>query len=144
MADTKATTGKAVTFGIGNGVTPTEVFTALAEVTSINGIGVELGTTDATHLGSGDYDEFIATIMKNKTITIGINFVPGSGDETALLAAFASQAFKNYQVVYPSGAKYTNKMLMTGFDQGEVTREGKLTATATFMPRGAPTRLAAT
>jgi len=144
MPDTKATTGKGVTFGIGTGTGTPETFTALAEVTSINGVGITVETADATHLTSGDYDEFIATIMKNKPVTIGINFVPGGADEAALLAAAGAQAFKNYQIVYPNGAKYTNKMLMTDFTTGEITRTGKLTATATFAPRGQATRVAAT
>lgn len=140
MADTKASTGKGVKFSLGNGATPTEVFEALAEVTNIDAGGVTLDTTDATHLGSGDYDEFIAVIMRQEPVTITINYVPSGTDETALMTAFAAQAFRGYKITWPSTATLSWKGLMTGFKINGLTRTGKMEATATFKPRGASTR----
>lgn len=137
MSNTAADTGLGSKFSIGNGAGP-EVFTDVAEVVDITPPEQMVGTTDATHMQSPNGNkEYIATLGDQGPADITVNYVPGGAAETALLAALAARAPKNYRITFPSTNTWTFGAIMTSFKPGQLTPDGKMTATASFQPTGA-------
>ena len=138
MTTTNADIGYDSSFGI-EGATPGE-YTAVAEVTAINGFGFSRESVEATHLKSPDqYKEFIAGMKEAQPVTITLNYVPSESD--ALVTAFEAQTGK-YQITAPNGVMMRFSGFCTEYEIGELNAE-KMTATATFQPSGKPTMHAA-
>jgi hypothetical protein len=96
---------------VGDGATPTEVFTTLAEVKDIDGPDISMDTEDITpHDAVGGWEEFIPTILRSGEITFDLNFVPDStqhGDTSGgLINSLKTRAKKNYRLVLPSDPVY--------------------------------------
>ena len=123
----------------GDGATPTEVFTALAQVLSINGISVSKDVLDATHMGSPErWEEIISSIKRTGEITVELNFDPDGTTTTNCLADVASDAPRNFQFASPNeDVEWTIRCHCVGFEMG-VPLDDKMTATATYKPTGKP------
>jgi hypothetical protein len=139
MARTNAARGKGAVFGI-EGETP-GTYVAVAEVTSIRPPSWTRGSVDATHLTSDDdYREFIADIKEAGDAQMTLNWVPSATD--AMVAAFAAE-FDNYQITAPNGVRMQFSGFFTAYEPGEMTPEGKMTASVTIKVSGKPTLVAA-
>ena len=135
MTATTADIGYNSSFGIGDGADP-EVFTLVAEVTSISPPGRTRSTIDATHLKSpNEYMEYIAAMAETGEASIGINFVPTHTD--VLVTAFEAKA-GNYQILFPNGVKLTFAAIVTAYEFGELSTD-KMTATFTVKGTGKAT-----
>ena len=111
----------------------------IANLTSIGEIGVESEEIDATDLDSPDnYKEFIAGSKDAGEISIAGNIKDESNVEK-MLALAESQSVENWQVDYPSGAKWNFKAFVKSFKDGEKTTDGLATFTATLRVSGKPT-----
>ncbi len=143
-------TGAVSSFGtllkIGNGGTPTETFTTIAEVRDISGPAFAVGTEDVTNHDSSGWREFIPTIIEAGEVTFDVNF---KGDATQGFASgslyddMIDKTKRNFQIVLPSGVGAANDTgafaaYVTGFELAAPV-EGVLSASITLMITGSVT-----
>lgn len=134
---TQARIGLGTQFKIGNGAMP-EVFTTVAEVTSITPPGLSRDTIDATHTSSPNgYREFIAGLKDGGEVSLDLNFVPGSATTALLLAEIEANA-GNKQIVFPGGEIWSFQALCTGIEP-TAPIDDKMAATVTYKVTGQPT-----
>lgn len=135
MPATAAQIGLGSRFGVkGTGNT----YSAVAEVTRITLPGWTRNTVDATHLESPDgWAEVIGGLKTASDCTFDMNWVPAINDP--MLAAFNAEKGE-FQCLFPSGTLAMRFAgIVTNFTPGEVSPEGKLSASVTIKPTGAPT-----
>lgn len=123
----------------GDGATPTEVFSALANVSNISGPGLTRNVIDVTAHDSPDaWMESVGGLKDGGEVTIDLNYDPAAHD--SLIADLSDEDPRNYKVVFPdSGAtSWTFPGILTGF---EVTApiDDKLSASLTYKVAGKPT-----
>jgi len=76
------------------------VWEAIAEITSIKGPGLKRDTIDVTNLDSPDgYKEFIAGFKESGTISLSMNFRRETYD--LMKADFESDVMQNYEIILP-------------------------------------------
>ena len=102
MAATKVKSGYGAKLLIGDGATPTEVFTEIAEIVDINDLTQSLGLVDATHMGSPDgYSESIPTFKSTEPQTFTFNWVPTSTSQRLLETARDNRSLVSFRVTLP-------------------------------------------
>lgn len=133
MPVTNAQIGLGSRLGIKSGAT----YTGLAEVARITPAGWSRNTVDATHLESPDgWAEFIAGLKTGSDCTFDVNWIPAVSDP--LLTAFEA-GDGEFQLLFPSGTVAMQFAgIVTEFKPGEVSPEGKLSASVTIKPSGRP------
>ncbi len=128
---------------LGDGATPTESFTTIAEVKDIKGPKLSLGTEEVTaHDGSG-WEESIATILKAGDVSFEINFVPTNTTHSysaGLIKDMVNKTKRNFKLVFPNTGATTWQFAawVTGFEPSEPV-EGTLAASVTLKITGQPT-----
>lgn len=86
---------------IGDGGTPAEVFTTIAEVRDISGPNYTLDTEEVTnHSTVGGYKEFIPTLKDGGEVKFSLNFFQDTTHE-ALWDDFEAGTRRNFQIVFP-------------------------------------------
>jgi predicted secreted protein len=123
----------------GNGATPTETFTTIANVTSINPPGMSRETIDVTAHDSPDgWMEFLGGLKDGGEVSTDVNYDPSEHD--SLVADFEDDAPRNYQIVFPDAAATTWSFaaILTGFEP-EAPYDDKLAASLTWKVTGKPT-----
>jgi predicted secreted protein len=86
---------------IGDGATPTEAFTTIAEVRDISGPGFTLDTEEVTnHSTTGGYKEYIATLKDGGEVTFDLNFFQHATHDD-LWDDFEARTRRNFQIVFP-------------------------------------------
>lgn len=123
----------------GDGTTPTEVFTAIANPTNISGPNITRNTIDVTaHDSPNRHMEFVGGLINPGEVSIDINYDPDVHD--TLVEDLEDEDPRNYQLVFPAPitATWAFSAVMTGFQQ-TAPYDGKLTATLTFQVSGKPT-----
>ena len=122
----------------GDGATPTEVFTAIANVTDITPPALERETLDVTSHGSPDaWREHIGGLKDGGEVEIEINYDPREHD--ALVADLEDEDPRNYKVVWPKSlGEWEFKAILTNFEP-EAPHDDKLAASLTFKVSGKPT-----
>lgn len=139
ISPTAAKRGKNTTFGI-EGVTPDE-YAKVAEVTRIKPPGWSRDSVDATHLESpDDIKEFIAGLKEMTECSFDLNWVPSAND--AMVAAFNDESGQ-YEITAPNGVRIQFAGFFTAYEPGDMTADGKMTASVTIKPAGLATLLAA-
>lgn len=131
---------------IGNGGTPTETFTTIAEVRDISGPSFAVGTEDVTNHDSNGWREHIPTIIEGGEVTFDINFVGGATQGFAsgsLYDDMVDKTKRNFQIVLPAGVGSSNDTgsfaaYVTGFELSAPV-EGVLTASVTLSITGSVT-----
>ncbi|MCP8707462.1 phage tail tube protein [Streptomyces sp. AC04842] len=116
----------------------TEVFTPIADITSLNPPGMSRETIDVTSHDSPDaWMEFLGSVKDGGEVSADINYQPSVHD--VLVADFEDSAPRNYRVVFPDEAQTTwgFKALMTGFEP-EIPYDDKATASLTWKVSGKP------
>lgn len=136
---TEATIGHGSLVKRGNSATPTEIFTALGEVLSINGLSVTKDTVDVTHMQSPQrWEEIISSIKRTGEISVEMNFVPDGTTTDNCFADVNSNVPRNYQFITPDAAvTWTVMCHATGYEMG-IPLDDKMTATLTLKPTGKP------
>lgn len=133
---TDAAIGYGTLLKVGDGGSPTEVFTTLdAEVTSITPFGYTREAIDATHMQSPDsFKEYIAGLMDAGEVSVEMSFIPSASDP--LVAALVYGA-RNYQILFPTIATFTFRAICTSYSPTAPV-DGKMTASAAFKISGKP------
>jgi predicted secreted protein len=113
MPKSRANPGFGVKFKIGDGNSP-EVFTEIAEIVDVPGIGTTHRTDEVTHMSSpGGWAEYIGLGVKEaKAFTLAMNFVADDPDQISL-----------YQTRVESGAKHNYQIEFTDDDLTTLTFE---------------------
>lgn len=128
---------------IGDGATPTEGFTTIAEVRDISGPGLELGTEDVTS-HSSTWREFVTTVLGGGEVSFDINFTPlGATHRNAsggLLYQMTQKTLRNWRIQWPDGS--STRWVLPGYlvaFEPSAPVEGVLSASVTIRISGAPT-----
>lgn len=102
---TEATIGLGFSFEIGDGATPAEAFTALAEIKNIDIAGISRDAVDATHSASPDgYREFVGGLRDGGNVTFTLNFdADGTNSWLKLKSEMAKDEATNYRIGLPDG-----------------------------------------
>jgi predicted secreted protein len=129
-------------FGIklqrGDGVTPTEGFVAIANVTSVKGPEIERETYDVTaHDSPNGWREFIGGLKDGGEVSVEVNYDPRSHDP--LVSDFDDPTPRNYKMLFPGTlGSWAFAAILSGFSQ-EAPVDDKLSAELTFKVSGKPT-----
>lgn len=117
----------------------------IAEVQSVSGPGLSLGTVETTHLSStGGWKEFIATLKEMKAITFTVNFLPAGATHSAVAGLaydLVQRTLQAFSVTFSdTGATvWSFSAYVTDFDVSGISTDGKLSASVTLRPSGQPT-----
>lgn len=129
---------------IGDGGSPTETFTTIAEVTSIGGPGLSLDTIEITnHSSPGGWREFIGGLLNAGEVSLDINYDPVGATHnatTGLIADMVARTLRHFQLVFPDTGSTTWSFtaLVTLFEPSEPV-DDKLAASVTLKLTGQPT-----
>lgn len=129
---------------IGDGGSPAENFTTIAEVTDIGGPEFTLATEDVTnHSSIEGWREYIGTILDPGEIQFSINFIPTEATHnpsTGLIKDMVDKTLRNFELVFPDSGSTTWSFsaLITSFKSSEPV-QGKLAADVTLRVSGKPT-----
>ncbi len=126
----------------GNGATPTEAFTTIANVTSINGPARTRETIDVTSHDSEDgWMEFLGGLKDGGEISLDLNYDPSETTQ-ALDDDFDDVEPRNYQVVIlPDTADehtWSLSCILTGLED-EFPYDDKMSRSVTLKVTGKPT-----
>lgn len=144
MSESNAISSFATLLKIGDGATPTENFTTIAEVKDIGGPKLKLNTADATNHSSTDgWKEIVGTILEGGEVGAKLNFIPTSATHsysTGLIKDMLARTKRNFKLVFPDTGATTwlFKALVTGFEPAAVV-DGILEADVTLSVTGKPT-----
>lgn len=121
----------------GDGQT-TETFTAIANITNVEGPDSKRDTYDVTaHDTSDGYREFIGGLVDPGEVKVTLNYDPS--EHESLRADLRDSAPRNYKIVYPnSGGQIAVKLLLTELNP-KAPVDDKWTADVTFQASGKPT-----
>lgn len=95
-----ARTGIGGTLEVGNGASP-EVFTAIAEIVSVDGPSLSIEEKDATTLDSGGVKQSIPGLVDYGQLDIELLFTKHS-THTALRNDATARAERNYRITFPT------------------------------------------
>lgn len=132
---TNARIGHGTLFAVGDGNSP-EVFTTIAEVTSITPPPVSKDIIDATHMESPDaYREFIVGLKDGGEAKIEMNFIPGGPGQDVIADLQAATTPSHFTITWVNGEVWAFSAYCTGFEPTAPV-DDKMTATATFKVTG--------
>lgn len=124
-----------------------DVSTKIGEVTSISLPNPQQADVEATHFESpGRTREYIAGLIDNGEITIGINFNAGSATDTLVTEAMTSGEVRDMMISVPTvsgvAQEYTFPVVIKGYEK-TVPLDDRQTATITARVAGAVVQAAA-
>lgn len=103
MSDPSAYFGLGIELRIGDGATPTEVFTAIPGCMSFSGPGQTRDTVEVTsHSSTGGYREFIGGLRDGGEVSCDLNWLFDDPAQDALSDAFDDNDPTNFQMFFPS------------------------------------------
>ncbi|MFE6223331.1 phage tail tube protein [Streptomyces sp. NPDC057854] len=123
----------------GDGATPTEVFSALANVNNIAAPSLTRSVIDVTAHDSPDaWMESVGGLKDGGEVTIDLNYDPAAHD--SLVADLSDENPRNYRIVFPDpgNTAWTFPGILTAF-QATAPIDDKLTASLTYKVAGKPT-----
>jgi len=129
---------------IGDGATPTEGFTTIAEVNDLGGPALALEAVDVTnHSSLEGWKEFIGGLLDAGEVSFSINYQPTHAthnNTTGLIRDMRTRTKRNFQLVFTDSGNTTWSFtaLITGFEPTEPT-DAQLTADCTLQVTGKPT-----
>lgn len=122
----------------GDGATPTEVFTPIANITSLNPPGMSRETLDMTaHDSPEAWMQFLGGLKDGGEVSADINYNPAVHD--ALVSDFDDDDPRNYAITFPDADEttWTFAAILTGFEP-EAPYDDKLAASLTWKVSGKP------
>ncbi len=129
---------------IGDGGSPTENFTTIAEVKSITGPSMSVKIDDVTtHSTSTPWRAKLATLLDGGTVAFGLNFIPTDATQdfpAGLLKDFTNRTLRNFKLVLTDAGHTT--WAFSAFVQDfkmDMPVDGVLTANCTLAISGQPT-----
>lgn len=129
-----ATKGKGAKFWLWDTTAAPPALVKVAEVTSINPPSASRDTIDTTtHDSTGDYREFIASLIDAGEATITVHHNPGSVDDVRINSVFASGALTAFAIDLNKPASATMRRtsgscIITGYAPSDVVIDDKMTA----------------
>lgn len=122
----------------------------LAELVQVVSFTLPSDSTDrveTTHLKSPNRRrEYTSGLIDGGEVSVVLNFRPGSDTDTKLEAALTAGDERSAKFVVPqlgvAAWDYSTTVIVTGYDKGEVTADGKMEATVTLAVSGAITAAA--
>ncbi len=129
---------------IGDGATPTEVFTTVAEVTEIGGPSLEMESVDMTSHDSPDgWKEYVGGLLDGGEVSLSLNYLPAHATHdasTGMLKDMQDRTLRNFQLVFPDTGSTTwaFSALITGFEPA-APHDDKLGADVALKISGKPT-----
>ena len=129
---------------IGDGATPTETFTTIAQVLNIGGPALSQDAIDVTHHSStGGWREFVGGLLDGGEVTFDINYDPDAATHnatTGLINDMENRTKRNFQLVFPDTGPTTWSFtaLVAGFEPSAPI-DDKLAASVTLKVSGQPT-----
>lgn len=140
MAATSARIGFGSLLKRGDGGSPTEVFSTIAEVVSLSGIGSKLGTVDATHMESPDrFMEKIPGILESSEVSVELSFLPDDTSHGLLRADHLAATKRNFQITIPGSAKVWSFAAFVSQFEVSQPHDGKMSASLVLTPTGKKT-----
>lgn len=123
----------------GDGATPTEVFTTVAEVKDIKGFNASLSTEEVTYQGA-TAAEFVAGVVDYGEVSFDLNFDPAGTTHDGLFDDLTGKVKRNFKMVMTDtgGAEYAFAAYVTKFELNAPVK-GALTASLTLKISGAVT-----
>ena len=126
--------GLTTTLGIYNGSTYTNVI----EVTAITPPQYSRDAVETTHLlSTNGYRTFIGGLKDGGSVSFDINWDPSNSD--VVIAALEAATNGQFKITFPDATTCVFGGVVTGYQLGQVTPDGKLTASATIKTSGQPT-----
>jgi hypothetical protein len=126
---------------VGDGATPTEVFTTIAKIKDISGPTFNRGTHDAS-TQTTDWGEIVPGLKMGGQVTFDINLIPtdASHDEsTGLLKDLIDGTKRNMQLVFPDPSSTTWQFAAYVLNfEPDAPVDGLLTASLTVEITGDP------
>jgi predicted secreted protein len=126
----------------GDGNTPTETFVTILEMKKIARTGAKADLADVTNMDSGNYREYLPTLLTAGEISFEGNYVANDTTQQELQSDFDTQRLGNWKITLPPFGTYTTtlgtwsfKAYVTGLEvpdlqvDKEATTSGKLTIT---------------
>lgn len=141
MADSQAVVANGTTFLRGDSATPTEGYTAVAEVSDIvPGTGTA-PDIDVSHLTSTAREKR-GGLPDLGEMTVTMNLLPGDTLQEAMEDEAGLNVVRHYRIMHPNnidGRQFT--LILKTFGTTGYVVDGKLQAIATFAVSGKPTRI---
>jgi predicted secreted protein len=137
-----ATKGKGAKFHLWDSTLATPALRKVAEVLSITPPVPTRDTIDVTnHDSSGDYREFITSLIDAGEASVMVNHNPGSTDDLAIQAAFAAGNLIAFAIDLnrPGGGtqrRTSGTCIVSGYEPADVVIDDKMTATLTLKVSG--------
>jgi predicted secreted protein len=126
---------------VGDGATPTEVFTTIAKIKDIGGPTFNRGTHDAS-TQTTDWGEIVPGLKMGGQVTFDINLIPTEGthdENTGLLKDFIDGTKRNFQLVFPDTGNTTWQFAAYVLNyEPDAPVDGLLTASLTVEITGDP------
>jgi predicted secreted protein len=129
---------------LGNGASP-EVFTTIANVSSITGLQLSANVVDVTsHSTAVPWRQKITTLLDAGDLTFDLFFIPSDTAHQGLLTIFqekngTTNGLRNYQLWFPDGVptKYEFAAYISKFSMTEAV-DNVVRAAVTFTATGQP------
>jgi len=140
MAATIGTSGFGTLLQVGDGASPTEVFSTIAEVTGLSGPSLSLETIDATHMESpNNFRELIPSLKSAGEVSFDLNFLPGESSQQGLTTDYLNRTLRNFRIVWTDTGTTTwgFSAYITSFEPSAAI-DDKLSASVTLTISGAP------
>lgn len=121
-----------------------EVFTAVAEVSKIDGFEISMDTPEVTnHQSTEGWREYVAGLIDGGEVALELNYIPTNATQNAtagLLADLKNRTKRNFKIVFPDSGSTTWSFsaFVTKFKPSAPT-DDKLMGTATVKVTGKPT-----
>lgn len=132
---TSARIGHGTLFSVGDAASP-EVFTVIAEVTSITPPSITRDIVDASHMEMGDrWRQFVVGRLDGGEAKIEMNFIPGGPGQALLAELQALDDPANIRIEWTNGQVWAFTAYCVGFEPTAPV-DDKMTATATFKVTG--------
>lgn len=114
-----------------------EVFTAIANVTSITPPALSRETIDVTAHDSADgYREYLGGLKDSGEVSADVNYDPSEHD--TFVDDLDDTEPRNYKVTFPDGTVWAFSAILTGFE-ASAPMDDKLSASLTWKVNGKPT-----
>lgn len=125
---TSAVLGSGATLGLGSGASP-QVYTTIAEVLRCGPIGSTNPEVDVTNLDS-TAKEYIAGLADGNTVDFDVNWIAGNTEQASLRTSQAAGSTVNLRMVWQTSPNTIAQfdLVLLGFEMGETTAEGQITA----------------
>ncbi|WP_442803374.1 phage tail tube protein [Streptomyces pseudogriseolus] len=117
----------------------TEVFTTIADVTSLNPPNISRETLDVTsHDSPNGWMQFLGSLKDPGEVSADVNYQPDKHD--LLVSDFEDATPRNYRIVFPDADSTTWEFpaILTAFEP-ETPYDDKATASLTWKVSGKPT-----